>query len=123
MTGASGSDVRSALVPMAVGYAVLMAFLGYGLLRLQRRGSPPPPVTRGTGWRELCRQVAVTMAGGFVLLMVVVTAYYYGVDRLGGNFLESALTGFALMAGLAVPVFAALSCLAEWHRRRRRSER
>jgi hypothetical protein len=47
-----------------------------------------------------------------------VVAYYSGVARVGLGFLESAVTGTALLLGLAAPVFAALSWLAD---RRRRS--
>jgi hypothetical protein len=45
--------------------------------------------------------------------MAVIVAYYYGVARVGPGFLEDALTGTALLLGLATPVFAALSWLAD----------
>jgi hypothetical protein len=45
--------------------------------------------------------------------MAVVVAYYSGVARVGSGFLESVVTGTALLLGLAAPVFAALSWLAE----------
>jgi Family of unknown function (DUF6256) len=45
--------------------------------------------------------------------MIVDCAYYFGVARVGPGFLESAATGTALLVGLAAPVFAALSWLAE----------
>jgi hypothetical protein len=45
-----------------------------------------------------------------------VTAHYYGVAHAGGQFLQSAVTGTALLAGIAAPVFAALSWLAERRR-------
>jgi Family of unknown function (DUF6256) len=60
-----------------------------------------------------------TIVGGYLLLMAVVVAYYYGVARVGPGFLESAVTGNALLIGLAAPVFAAPSWLAERLRRRR----
>jgi hypothetical protein len=53
--------------------------------------------------------------------MAVVTGYYYGVARMGGRFLESAFTGAALLAGIAAPVFAAASWLAERRRQRSRN--
>ncbi len=129
---------RQALVPMAAGYLILMSALGFGLRRLYRpgpsgRGEPPdhaqatplgpaPQATPsgpapGTGWAAL-RQVAGTVIGGYLLLMAVVVAYYFGVARVGPGFLGSAVTGTALLLGLAAPVFAALSWLAD---RRRRS--
>ena len=57
--------------------------------------------------------MAGTVVGWYLLLMAVVVAYYFGVARVGPGFLESAVTGTALLLGLAAPVFAALSWLAE----------
>ena len=74
--------------------------------------TPPSPGQR-TGRAALARQIAGTVIGGYVLLMVVIVAYYFGVARVGPGFLESALTGTALLLGLAAPVFVALSWLAE----------
>ena len=78
-------------------------------------GAPATP--RGpqprTGRAALARQIAGTVIGGYLLLMAVIVAYYLGVARVGPGFLESALTGTALLLGLATPVFAALSWLAE----------
>jgi hypothetical protein len=70
-----------------------------------------------TGWAAL-RHVAGTVVGGYLLLMAVVVAYYFGVARVGPGFLESAVSGTALLLGLSAPVFLALSWLAD---RRRRS--
>ncbi len=118
---------RQALIPMAAGYLILMSALGFGLRRLYRpRGAvsgagpqpghgpatPPAPGQR-TGRAALLRQIAGTVVGGYLLLMAVIAAYYFGVARVGPGFLESALTGTALLLGLATPVFAALSWLAE----------
>ncbi len=74
--------------------------------------TPPGPQPR-TGRAALARQIAGTVIGGYLLLMAVIVAYYLGVARVGPGFLESALTGTALLLGLATPVFAALSWLAE----------
>jgi len=133
---------RQALIPMAAGYLILMSALGLGLYRLYRpRAAPPakapsakapsaevpsaevPPLAHGpatrpgpgqrTGRAAVARQIAGTVIGGYLLLMVVIVAYYYGVTRVGPGFLEDALTGTALLLGLATPVFAALSWLAE----------
>ena len=52
-------------------------------------------------------------------VVAVVVAYYYAVARVGPGFLDSAVTGTALLIGLAEPVFAAASWLAERLRRRR----
>jgi hypothetical protein len=133
---------RQALIPMSAGYLILMSALGFGLRRLYRpRGAPPGPGERPeqaratppgprppgprppgprppgppsrTGRAALARQIAGTVIGGYLLLMTVIVAYYLGVARVGSGFLESALTGTALLLGLAAPVFAALSWLAE----------
>jgi hypothetical protein len=74
--------------------------------------TPPGPRSR-TGRAALARQIAGTVIGGYLLLMAVIVAYYFGVARVGPGFLEGALTGTALLLGLATPVFAALSWLAE----------
>ena len=74
--------------------------------------TPPSPGQR-TGRAALARQIASTVIGGYLLLMAVIVAYYFGVARVGSGFLESALTGTALLLGLAAPVFVALSWLAE----------
>jgi Family of unknown function (DUF6256) len=115
---------RQALIPMAAGYLILMSALGFGLRRLYRPGAPsapgPPPDDAraappdpGHRGRPAARHVAGTVVGGYLLLMAVVVAYYFGVARAGSGFLESAVTGTALLLGLAAPVFAALSWLAE----------
>lgn len=133
---------RQALIPMASGYLILMAAFGFGLYRLYRpraarspkglstKGPPadvPPaeglplahgPATRPgpgqrTGRAALLRRIAGTVIGGYLLLMAVIVGYYYGVAQVGPGFLEDALTGTALLLGLAAPVFAALSWLAE----------
>jgi Family of unknown function (DUF6256) len=123
---------RQALVPMAAGYLILMSALGFGLRRLYRsrgtrsggvegpdgRRTTPPGPGQPTGWAGLVRRVAGTVVGGYLLLLAVVVAYYFGVARVGPGFLEDEVTGTALLLGLAAPVFAALSWLTE---RRRRS--
>jgi hypothetical protein len=128
---ALGLADRQALIPMAAGYLILMSALGFGLRRLYRprgarsaSGPPPddaqaarPDPGQATGW-VAARHVAGTVVGGYLLLMAVVVAYYFGVARVGSGFLESAVTGTALLVGLAAPVFAALSW---WADRRGRS--
>lgn len=113
--------IRQALVPMAAFYLILMAALGLGLLSLHRRGgSQAAGPERGQaanggpsrGWAALTRHVLSTAIGGYLLLMAVVAAYYYGVARVGGAFLSSAATGTALLIGLTMPVFAAASWIS-----------
>jgi hypothetical protein len=138
LTALATSAERQALVPMVSGYLILMSALALGLRRLCRPGAMragsgpvhqeaqpdrPPAGPRGSPrqprWAALARLVAGTVAGGYVLLMAAVVAYYFGVARVGHGFLESAATGSALLVGLAAPVFAAASWLAERPQRRR----
>jgi hypothetical protein len=140
LTALASSAERQALVPMATGYLILMSVLALGLRRLCRPGATragsgpvhrrtqpdrPPVGPRGSprqpGWAALARQVTGTVVGGYLLLMAVVVGYYVGVARVGHGFLGSAVTGTALLVGLAAPVFAAASWLAEQPQRRRRA--
>jgi hypothetical protein len=136
MTELAAPVIRQAAIPMAAFYVILMTALGIGLLLLQRRGagavtpadgdgrpaagpgSPPGP---RRGWPALIRHALGTAAGGYLLLLAVVTGYYYAIARVGGHFLTSAVTGFALLIALALPVFAARSWLAEHAHRRDRA--
>ncbi len=116
----AASVIRQALVPMTAFYLILMAALGLGLLRWRRSaaGAAPPGGSPGLaattagaarGRVAMARQVLTTVVGGYLLLMVVVVVYYYAIARVGGAFLQSAVTGAALLIGLALPVFAAAS--------------
>jgi uncharacterized protein DUF6256 len=128
----SSQLISSDVVPIGGGYVILMAALAVGL-RLQRRGAAEkkagesdadvPAVGRlasrfAGGWPRFAVQVAATAAGGFVLLMAVLAAYYYGVSKIAGDFLESALTGCLMLLAIALAVFAIASRVAEIRRRR-----
>jgi Family of unknown function (DUF6256)/Family of unknown function (DUF6186) len=135
VTVLAASAGRQALIPMATGYLILMSALALGLRRLYRPPAtqaepgqaepeqPPGPSPASSrprsGWAAQARHVIGTVVGGYLLLMAVVVAYYYGVTRVGPGFLESAVTGNALLIGLAAPVFAAASWLASRLRRPR----
>lgn len=126
---------------MTIGYALLMIALATGLLMLRRTTRTTVPGTgsdagqehsaaqaaeSGPGvvmpgrdaWLRLLRQLGITFVGGYLLLMVVVIAYYYGVARVSGNFIESAFTGCAMLIGLSLPVFLAGTWLLERRRAR-----
>jgi hypothetical protein len=130
LTVFAASAERQALVPMAAGYLILMSALALGLRHLYRPratqagpaqspGPSPAGSRRRSDWAAQARHVIGTVVGGYLLLMAVVVAYYYAVARVGPGFLESAVTGTALLIGLAAPGFAAASWLAERLRRRR----
>jgi hypothetical protein len=112
--------IRSDLVPIISGYVILMAVLAAGL-RLQRRGAaagrPASRLTgrRDRGWRALILHVLADALGGYLVLAAVVLLYYYGVAKVGSNFLDSAFTGTALLLGLSLPLFIAISWLT-WRR-------
>jgi hypothetical protein len=135
----SSSLIRQDLVPMIVGYALIMGSLATGLRIVQRSrsGRPadpaapaPAPIPEGQvavrsrllaavapepGWRRLAVFSLGTAVGGYLLLMVVIIAYYVGigVPHSAGTFVPSAFSGCAMLIGLAAPVFIALSWLAE----------
>ena len=130
VTVLAASADRQALIPMGAGYLILMSALALGLRRLYRPpatqdepGQPPGPSPASSrprsGWAAQARHVTGTVVAGYLLLIAVVVAYYYGVARVGPGFLEGAVTGNALLIGLAAPVFAAASWLAERQPRRR----
>jgi len=124
----TSSPVSQALVPMLAGYLLIMAALGAGLRLLTRSkaggpqaGSrtagrpegPRPAAGSRRGWLLLARHVAGTAVGGYLLLVAVVIAYYYGVARVAGDFITSAFTGTAMLIGLALPPWGAASWLTE----------
>ncbi len=137
----SSALIRQDILPLTIGYALLMIALATGLLMMRRTTRTTVP---GTGsdagqqqsaaeaaesepgmvmpgryaWLRLIRQLGVTVMGGYLLLMVVVVAYYYGVARVSGNFIESAFTGCAMLLGLSLPVFLAGTWLLERRRAR-----
>jgi hypothetical protein len=128
--------IRQDLVPMIIGYALIMGSLAAGLRLARRpgsaaqvaddRGSPGRPGPAGRprpglrvaarlkpGWPRLIAQYLATAVGGYLLLMIIIILYYYLVAPVAGNFVRSAFTGCALLIGLSLPVFLALSWLAE----------
>jgi hypothetical protein len=167
----SSALIRQDVVPMVVGYLLIMGSLAIGL-RLVRRsaraepdgaaavtkpgrpavqpdpapvpapvstpvavpGSVPVPTARdtgrvtprltgrarlraiaspGPGWRRLVIHCLGTAVGGYLLLMVVIIGYYYGIAPSTGNFVPSAFSGCATLLALAAPVFFVLSWLVE----------
>ena len=111
---------------MVVGYLLIMGTLATGLRVVQRSGKAgaddaagagrtrPRALARpGPGWRRLAIFSLGTAVGGYLLLMAVIIGYYFGISPVAGNFVHSAFSGCAMLIGLAVPVFVALSWLAE----------
>ncbi|AXI80580.1 DUF6256 family protein [Peterkaempfera bronchialis] len=114
--GISPALLRQDVLPLLIGYLLLMATLGLGLRLLHRHLTGPPHTTARRGWLGLARHTVGTAVGGYLLLMAVVFLYYYGVARQSAHFLTSAVTGAAILVALAVPVFLALSRLRERRR-------
>jgi hypothetical protein len=135
----SSSLVRQDILPVAVGYVLIMGALAAGLLVLRRTGgsatsavaAPGAPVSEAAaagadtampdrrGWLRLIRHYLTTAAGGYLLLMAILILYYFGVVHVGGDFISSGFTGCLLLIGLSSPVFLAASWLTEWRRHRR----
>jgi Co/Zn/Cd efflux system component len=110
--------LRSDLDPILGGYLILMAVLAVGLVTQRRRTAAGKPSTRLTGrrdrgWRALIVHVLSDVLGGYLVLVAVVVLYYYGVARVGGSFLASAITGSLLLLGISLPVFAVVSLLTQ----------
>ncbi|WP_052851010.1 DUF6256 family protein [Streptomyces avicenniae] len=98
------------LTVMLVAYLLTMGALASGLRTLRDDpGGRPRSGGRRAGWPGLVRQVLVTAAGGYVLLLLVVAGYYVGVARHDGDFLLSAVTGAASLVGVALPPLLAVS--------------
>jgi hypothetical protein len=117
--------IRSDLIPIVIGFVLIMAVLAAGLLSLRRLppGTDPRALSRvaakpGPGWLRLLRLMLGTAFGGYLLLMAIVVIYYYGVARVAGRFLESAFTGCAVLLAVSLPLFALASWLLELWRRR-----
>ena len=110
--------LRSDLDPILGGYLILMVVLAVGLVMQRRRAAASKPMTRLTGrrergWQALILHVLTDALGGYLLLMAVVVVYYYGVAKVGGSFLTSAITGGLLLIGISLPVFIAASWLTQ----------
>jgi hypothetical protein len=117
----SATVIRQSFVPMLAFYIIIMVVLAVGL-RMSRRPAASQRARRPMhltdqlvhsrpGWPRLITHYATTVVGGYLLLMAVVLIYYFGVARVGGNFIESGVTGFALLIGLSTPVFAVITWL------------
>jgi hypothetical protein len=78
-------------------------------------GKAPSRVARRVrpGWPRFAVQVGGTALGGYLVLLAVDLGYYYGVARVAGQFLDSAVTGTALLLAVSLPLFAIRSWLAE----------
>jgi uncharacterized protein (DUF1697 family) len=110
----SSSLVKSDLVPIATGYVLVMGALAIGLLILRRRGPQPvgvPEPGAPGGWLRFVRHVAELFAGGYLVLMAVIIAYYFGLVRVSGDFIESGFSGCAELLGISAPLFLAASWL------------
>jgi hypothetical protein len=128
--------IRQDLVPMIIGYALIMGGLAVGLLLARRQaaaaeiaGAEGPPGRAGLvararhrlrvadrlkpGWPRLIAHYLATAVGGYLLLMIILILYYNEVAPVAGNFIYSAFTGCGLLIGLSLPVFLVLSWLAE----------
>jgi hypothetical protein len=116
--------IRQDLLPVAVGYAIVMAVLAAGLWAARRRVASGRPLTRYTGrlnqgWPALLWHVLSDAFGGYLLLAAVVVLYYYFVAKVGSNFLDSEFSGAALLLAIALPIYL----LATWLTQQRAARR
>jgi hypothetical protein len=110
--------LRSDLDPILGGYLIFMVILAVGLVAQRRRTAAGKPDTRLTGrrergWPALILHVLSDALGGYLLLITVVVLYYYGVAKVGGSFLASAITGSLLLVGISLPIFILASWLTQ----------
>ncbi len=122
LTNTLGSvPVRHDVIPLAVGFGLMMVALGLGLWVSQRpdRGHGRASAGRA-GWPAFIRYLVGTAVGGWALLMAFVLLYYVAVAGQSRAFLFAALTGTALMAfGIGVPSLLLIAGVGEILRRRR----
>ena len=102
--------IRSDLIPIISGYAIVMVVLAVGLRAARRRVRAGQPLTRYAGrhdhgWPSLIWHVVADALGGYLVLAGVVVLYYYFVARVGSNFLESEFSGGAILIAIAVPLY------------------
>jgi Family of unknown function (DUF6256) len=115
--------IRSDLIPILGGYLILMVVLAVGLRTQRRRAAAGLPSTRLTGrrdhgWRALILHVLTDAVSGYLVLMAIVVLYYYGVAKVGSNFLDSAFSGSALLLAIALPLYLLASWLTQRATRR-----
>jgi Family of unknown function (DUF6256) len=116
--------IRQDLIPIVTGYLLLMAVLAGGLWSLARRVRSGRPIGRYAGrhdhgWPALVWHVLADALGGYLLLGAIVLLYYYGVAKVGSNFLDSAFSGTAVLLAIALPLFL----VASWQSERRATRR
>jgi hypothetical protein len=110
-SGASPAQAGTTSAAPAPAGASLAASSASASEARRERASRPVLIKVKRGWPQLIVHYATTAVGGYLLLMAVVVIYYFGVARVGGNFIESAVTGCALLMGLSAPVFFLVSWL------------
>jgi len=112
--------IRQDLLPVGVGYAIVMIVLAAGLWAARRRVASGRSLTRhvgrfNRGWPAFLWHVLADALGGYLLLAAVVVLYYYLVARVASNFLDSEFSGAAVLIAIAVPIYIG----ATWLRQRR----
>ena len=112
--------IRQDLLPVGVGYAIVMIVLAAGLWAARRRVASGRPLTRHAGrrdrgWPAFLWHVLADALGGYLLLAAVVVLYYYLVARVASNFLDSEFSGAAVLLAIALPIYLG----ATWVRQRR----
>lgn len=123
------SLLEQGVLPVAVGYLLVMLFLWAGLRRLLRapRAANPPAATeapaggarrRVTG-RGLLRHLLSTLAGGCTVLALAMVGYYHGVAGNGPRFFAGMFGDMSLLLALAAPVYVGYFTVSRLLRRRR----
>lgn len=106
-------------IPVAAAYLVFV-----GMLVAYRRGSARGRRSEMEGtWPDLLRYVAVTVAGGYAVFLVIVTLFYLVLGGESPEFLRQALVeGSILTFGIVAPAFLGMTWLREARARRARRD-
>jgi hypothetical protein len=111
--------IRADLLPVGVGYTLVMIVLAAGLWAARRRVASGKPLTRHAGrrdrgWLAFLWHVLMDALGGYLLLAAVVVLYYYFVARVASNFLDSEFSGAAVLLAIALPIYVAATWFRQW---------
>ncbi len=111
--------LRGVVAPVGTAYVVVLALLWqFGRARRAGTAAPQTPNPRRAGavtsWPALLRHVLSTVAGGYLLFLLIVGVFYFVLGDHDERFLLQALReGSVLTFAIVVPAFLLISWLYE----------
>ena len=121
--------LRQAVAPVGAAYLVVLVMLLAYRRDRGERGAPDRagrvgPVRGRRGWIELARYVIGTAAGGYMIFLLIVVAFYFVLGGEGRDLLLEALReGSVLAFAIVVPGFLLISWVHGLRGRRTRPSR